>query len=128
MDVTGKHFDCNTCILFLDSPMRLTYKQSNSTIVEPLDKSVNISITVKAYPANVSFQWYYKPENSDWIMINSSDDRFSVTNTRLRSVLTINRFNFNLQGNYRVNVWNYITDIKMFSYTLRREGIILNDS
>ena len=117
--------DCDICIFFLDSPMSLTYKQSNSTIVAPLHKPVNISMTVKAYPVNVSFQWYFKSKDSDWMLINSSDVRFSVKNTFLQSVLTINRFNLKLQGNYRVNVWNYITDIKMFSYTLRREGITL---
>ena len=75
-----------------------------------------------ANPVNVSFQWYFKPENTDWMMINSSDDRFDVGNTGLRSVLTVKSFHLKLQGKYRVNVWNHIKDIKMFIYTLRPEG------
>ena len=98
------------------------YKKSNSTIATPLHQSVPIFISVMANPANVSFQWYFKPEDTDWMMINSTDDRFSVKNTGLRSVLTVKKFELKLQGKYKVNVWNRITDIKMFSYTLRPDG------
>ena len=75
-----------------------------------------------ANPVNVYFQWYFKPENSDWMMINSSDERFIVKNIGLTSVLTIKRFDLKLQGNYRVNAWNSITDTKMFNFLLRPEG------
>ena len=113
-------------MLFPDSPISLTYKDSDSTIAAPIHQEVEIPITVQAYPVNVSFQWFFKPADHDWMMLNSSDNRFSVRNTGLKSVLTINRFNLNLQGNYRVNVLNRISDIKMFSYTLRPEGKALN--
>ena len=101
------------------------YKKSNCTIAAPLHQLVQIPITVMAYPVNVSFQWYFKLENSDWMKINSTDDRFDFRNTGLKSVLTVKSFELQLQGNYRVNVWNYITDIKMFNYTLRPEGKFL---
>ena len=111
-----------TIILFLDSPISQTYKETNSIIAAPLHQQVNVSITVIANPANVSFQWYFKPKNSDWMMINSTDDRFSVRNTGLRSVLIVKNFELELQGKYRVNVYNSITDIKMFNYSLRPGG------
>ena len=108
-------------ILFPDSPVSLTYKESNSTIAAPLHQEVQIPITVMAYPVNVSFQWYFKPADNDWMMINSTDDEFSVENTGLQSVLSV-YFELKLQGKYRVDVWNSITDVKMFNYSLRPEG------
>ena len=100
----------------------MTYIKSNSTIAAPLHQSVRIFITVMANPTNVSFQWYFKPKNSDWMMIHSTDDRFSVRNAKMSSLLTVKSFEHKLQGNYRVNVWNYVTDTKKFIYTLRPEG------
>ena len=67
------------------------------------------------YPVN------FKPADHDWMMIESTDDRFIVQNTGLQSVLNIN-FELKLQGKYRVHIWNSITDVKMFNYSLRQEG------
>ena len=107
---------------FVDSPISLTYKEINSVIATPLNEPVQISITVLAYPVNVTFQWNFKPNDSKWMLISSTDERFSVTNTGLLSVLTVRKFEFNLQGNYRVNAWNRQAYIKMFRFKLLPEG------
>ena len=109
-------------INFVDSPISLTYKDIHSVIVTPLHEPVQISLAVLAYPVNVSFQWYFKPDESEWMLINSTDDRFSAKTSGLLSVLTVRKFEFNLQGNYRVSVWNRIADKKMFSFKLHPEG------
>ena len=71
---------------FLDSSISLTHKKTNSTIVAPFHQQVNISISVRAYPTNASFQWYFKPKHTAWFKINTSDEKFAVKTTGLTSV------------------------------------------
>ena len=109
---------------FTDSPVSLSYRQDESTIVSPLYRLVHVPIEVIAYPRTVSFQWYFS-DSGRWMSVNASDRRFNITEQGMNSILTINKLYLNLTGDYRVEASNGIRSAKVYGFIVRPEGTVL---
>ena len=110
---------------FTDSPVSLSYRQDESTIVSPLYCLVHVPIEVIiAYPRTVSFQWYFN-DSGRWMSVSASDDRFNITKQGMNSILTINKLYLNLTGAYRVEASNGIRSAKVYGFIVRPEGTVL---
>ena len=111
--------------MFSDAPFSQTYKLKESILASPLHNPVNLSLDVLANPRNVSFKWYFKPADTDWELINTSDI-YTVNNQGMRSELIINKFALNLTGHYRLDASNGINGVKQFNFTVKAQGAVNN--
>ena len=71
----------------------------------------------------VSFQWYFKPADTDWELITTSG--IYTVNTdgqRMMSELIINKFALNLTGHYRLDASNGVRGVKHFNFTVKAQG------
>ena len=110
-------------LLFSDAPFSLIYRLNESTLAFPLHNPVRLSVDVLAYPSMVSFQWYFKPTETAWELITTSDIyTVSVINGGRTSVLTINEFTVRFSGQYRLDATNGVGPVKQFLYTVKPAG------
>ena len=108
-------------LVISDAPFSLTYRINESTRASPFDKPVRLSVDVLAYPRTVSFKWYFKPADTDWELISTSDI-YTINNQGMRSELIINKFALNLTGRYRLDASNGINGVKQFNFTVKTQG------
>ena len=109
--------------LLSDAPFSLTYRLNESTHASLLHKPVRLSVEVLANPRTVSFQWYFKPADTDWELITTSDVyTISVINAGKTSVLRINEFTVRFSGQYRLDANNGVGPVKQFLYTVKPAG------
>ena len=111
-------------LLFSDAPYSLTYRINESTLASPLYKPIHLSVDVLANPRTVSFQWYFKSEDTDLELISTSD-KYTINNQGMRSELIIKKFALNLTGRYRVDASNGINGVKQFNFTVKAQGEVL---
>ena len=110
--------------MFSDAPFSLTYRLNDSTHASPLEKPVRLSVDVLAYPRMVFFQWYFKPADTDWELITTSDIYIvnNINGQKTMSELIINKFTLNLTGYYRLDASNGVRGVKHFNFTVKVQG------
>ena len=103
--------------------MSPTYRLDQSLYTSASLHPVRLSVDILANPKNVTYQWYFNPEETHWEVITSSDVyTLSVLNQGMTSVLTIKKFTVNLKGRYRLDVTNGVGPVKQFQFTFKAEG------
>ena len=102
-----------------DSPLSLTYDQQPSIIATKLGKPASLNITMIAFPADVTFHWFFNTSKNTWNLINTTTEGYNITNIGLKSYLFIANFQPEQAGHYKVFGNNSVKAGRGYKFELR---------
>ena len=85
-----------------DSSPSLTYYKQPSIIATKLGEPASLNITMIAFPADVTFHWFFNGTNNTWESISTTIEGYNITNRGLTSYLYIADFQAKQAGHYKV--------------------------
>ena len=74
---------------------------------------------MKAFPADVTFHWFFNTSNNTWKSINATSEGYNITNKGLTSYLFIANFQPEQAGHYKVYGNNSVKAGRDYNFKLR---------
>ena len=71
-----------------------------------------------AFPVDVTFTWSFCAYNQNCSIINSTDERYQITQIGLTSVLTVLQFHTSMAGYYKIYGRNGVKARKEYQYEI----------